>query len=49
LEFKKDLVKPLHQIVDGFTEHMITEALAKRERRLAKKVDVEDNEVDNLG
>jgi len=49
LEFKEDLVKPLRQIVNGFTGPTNTEALAKRERRLAKKVDVESNEVVNLG
>jgi len=47
-EFKEDLVKPLRQIVDGFTEPIIAEALEKRERRLAKNINVEDNEVDNL-
>jgi len=47
-ELKKDLIKPLRQIIDGFIEPMITEALATRERRLAKEVDVQDNEVDNL-
>jgi len=41
-------VKPLRQIVDDFTEPIITEALAKREIRLAKNVDLKDNEAENL-